>query len=83
MTLISEERLLREIEAEAGRRICSYKVVLMAELGDLREGCGKEGWYSWQSWPRACPMCSWKGSALISAAMGISFPASVLSGGNG
>lgn len=40
--LISEERLLREIEAEAGRQNTSYKVMLMAELGDLREGCDQQ-----------------------------------------
>lgn len=40
--LISEERLLRELEAEAKQQGKEYKVILMAELGDLREGCDQQ-----------------------------------------
>ena len=38
-TLISERRLLLELEQAAAAANRSFQVILMAELGDLREGC--------------------------------------------
>lgn len=41
-TLISEESLLRALAEAAAGRQQPYQVILMAELGDLREGCDEE-----------------------------------------
>lgn len=38
-SLVSEAQVLRQLEKECARIHRDYQVVLMAELGDLREGC--------------------------------------------
>lgn len=40
--LITEATAIRRIEAEADRQNKIYKIIIMAELGDLREGCEEE-----------------------------------------
>jgi len=52
---ITEAAAIRQLEAEAGRQGKSYKIVLMAEMGDLREGCEEEELFSLASLAQILP----------------------------